>query len=256
MSMKTASIIVVSDEVLQSKKCDHSSQFLVNELTCLGYLIGKISVVNDRENVIYNEFNTLLNTFDIIIAVGDKPGTIYKALGTMISEELHNSKELIAVLSEIGESYENDEVLLPSQAKILSTGDVYPVVYFQRIFILKERHLKECFNKIMKSHLIQYRKNRKLQKTIEVSKNGSFVDFDEITKTFNESLQVELRKSDKSYIFQVSGSELDAMVEFQQKISTTFPNYNLNFVDNSDVWENVYSSNEKHVKIAIEVSKR
>nr|XP_972300.2 PREDICTED: FAD synthase [Tribolium castaneum] len=250
MSLKTVGIVVISDEVLSGEKTDNTSKYLIKELACLDYSVGKVSTISEREEVIFNELHALMRSFDMIIAIGERCGAIYRALGKMTSQELETSDDLTRMLTEIGENSNKTETLLPRQAKILHSGHSYPVVYFQRIFILKEKFLKQSFTKVLKNHLLEYRKERNLQKIIEIVKNGNLtIDLNEF-KT--NGLQLEFSKTDKCYTFKVSSPELREMVEFERKISDRFQNYNLKFIDNSDVWEHVYSSNETHIKHAIE----
>ncbi|XP_044270845.1 FAD synthase-like isoform X2 [Tribolium madens] len=250
MSLKTVGVILISDEILHGEKTDTFSKYLIKELTCLGFNVGKVSTISDRVEVICNEFHSLIRTFDVIVAVGETCGSIYKTLGKMTTQELETSEDLTRILTEIGESFSKTDILLPRQARILHTGHCHPVVHFQRIFILKEKCLKSSFTKILKNHLMEYRKERDFRKIIEINKNGN-LSFDLNEFKTNNSLQIEFSKNDKSYIFNVSSPELREMVEFQRKIAEKFHNY-AKFVDNSDVWGRVYSSGEKHIKNAIE----
>ena len=150
MSMKTASIILTSDEILCDKKCDCVSQYLIQELNTLQYTVSKLIIINNTESAIINELDSLIKNSDVVIAVSEKCGAFYRSIGQMISQQLHHSAELVKIFKRRGESFDIDDVLLPTQAKVID-GNAYPVVHFQRVFVLREKHIQQSFSNILKN---------------------------------------------------------------------------------------------------------
>ncbi|RZC39368.1 FAD synthase [Asbolus verrucosus] len=253
MSTITAGILITSDGILHNQKSDHISKYLIKELNSLRYNVGKITVVPEQVNVISNELEFMVKNCDLIITVGGmKCSNIYKAIGGIISQELEQSSELVKILEEIREPYDDDDIFIPIQAKILS-GYVYPVIHFQRIFILNEKHYKKSFPEILKAHLVQYRQEKSFRKVFRIIKNGNANrDLQEIDKLSNNCVKFEFSKDDKFFIFKISSRELSHMIEFEQKIRNKFNSHKLDVIDDSDVWEIIYASKESHVRNTIE----
>jgi FAD synthetase len=253
MSLKTAAIIIISKEILQDKKCDTVSKSLIKELNSLQYTIEKVTVIPEKEHVIVTELDSVVKNCDIVITLSEKCGTIYQAIGRMTSQALQQNEELVEVFKELKEPYETEDVYLPVQAKLISTSHVYPIIHFQRIFILKEKFLKYSFNKNFKNHLAQYRKDRIFWKNIKIAQNGNSIgELHEIKKISNNHVKMEYVRTDQFVTVKVTSGELSHVVQFEQKVRDKFGNHCLNSTYDSDVWDKVYLSCERHVKKAIE----
>ncbi|XP_050504905.1 FAD synthase isoform X1 [Diabrotica virgifera virgifera] len=242
---KTASLVFVNDGTLEKKSTNIVHEFLVTHLTLLKYDVEKLVLTTDDEKFVASQLNELSKQYDILLVLGDN-NTILKALARLCDEDLS--------LTEKVEPKHKCVCDLPSKAKLLTSNTLtYPVIYFQRIFILKEESAKDQFKEVLKSHLEQYIAPPLYKKFIQAYTNGN-------TKSVIDSIQdlvsVNVHKEQDFVTLEVSSEQLTNVVEVEQILASRLNRQFLYSYWDQESLKKVLDSGDQHIVKSLEVIER
>ncbi|KAJ8965687.1 hypothetical protein NQ314_003969 [Rhamnusium bicolor] len=246
--LQTAALIFVSDLFLQGKKENKTLARLISELNLLNYQVEKVSIVHENEKIVTYELDILSKHFDIVIVIGElNKDIVFKALSNVTFQDLETNLKFERMLNNIKYS---SNCRLPIATKLLAVNDdTYPIIQFQRIFILKEEYLEKFFN-TLRRHLEQYRLPAKYTKTIHVQMNGN-----------TSQILDKIKKSNVNVLCQENHTVLAVMLE-----STNFAditdcenlmkkelrdNFIESFIENK-IFDMIYANPEERIQQAIE----
>jgi molybdenum cofactor synthesis domain-containing protein len=182
---KTASIVLIGNEILSGKIADANAPYLCRELRELGVDVRRISVIPDEVDVIAGEVATCLRAWDIVFTSGGVGPThddvtmegVARALGVPVVRH----PELVALLRRYYGDRVTDTHLkmaeVPEGAQLVAdealrfptivAGNVYilpgvPEIFRQKFQAIRERfrdqpyHLKNVFVSIGEGTLADY----------------------------------------------------------------------------------------------------
>lgn len=243
MTSKTASILYITDNF-----CEKNQEDLIkNELNILKYVINKITVLPEIINLICDELERLIKYSDFVLIIGGvKNGVVYQSLAKATGQDLIENPELKNYLEKNPKGYQESEVIIPQFCKIYFPSQnndfIYPIVYCQRIFVIKEGH-EISVPQILSPHLSKYGKEKKFRKTIK-----SIVPFDRNSLKNNG---VKIEHLGGNNVFQIVSDSFGELVEFEDKLTKLGQFSSKSVIED---WDSICSSRESHVLNAIEVS--
>ncbi|CAH1104340.1 unnamed protein product [Psylliodes chrysocephalus] len=242
---RTAVIILVSNKTPAVKTEKGIREFLIPQLNILNFEVKKLLIKAEQE-LLSLEFNTLSKQYDILLIVGElNNNIILNALGNICCKEI-KIKDVLTLKTE-----SDLQGMLPPTAKLLTSDNLpFPVIYLQRIFILKEDILEEQFNHVLKKHLQQYALEPLFKKVIKVHLNGNS---NKIVDTLKKLVHLELQSEDSVSNLIVSSPKFENLVECEKKLKHEL---NENFIESSesiDVLRSIYESTDQKIVSSLEV---
>lgn len=239
---KTAGLIYVSYPVLSGKTVDQSTPFLLNQLSCLNYEVEQVTLLCQKQNRIADELSRLSKCLDIILVITDLTSDIVLKAIAEISNERDRVKNHFSALY-----YQHK---FPFSTKFLRNKDVkYPVVYFSRIFILKEDFLVEHFD-LIKPYLERYRQEVLYRIIIEAQLNGSSTAVLEKIKSY----PIQIEKKDKYVKFTLENSNFEDVVRAQQMLNEVLSDKGMHVYGGSRIFNNIFQEEDDRLQKAISVS--
>lgn len=257
MALTEIGIIVSNEEFLKDcQDVDTHFQNLIKELNLLEYNVRKITIISSNVKAIEIELESMMRALDIVILIGRKCSGFYRIICKLSNQDIKQNDELEAIYKENNISIDNEECFIPIQAKIWYNGG-FPVVHYQRVFVVNQKCLSLSLSKELKIHLAQYRKKYIFEKIIKVPKNGnSNVDLSDVNKIADNGLKIEISTDDQCFIFTIQSHHLMPIVQLQNKIERKFAPYTMSHCFNPALWELIYSSTDEHIRFALDVSIR
>ncbi|KAG5893180.1 hypothetical protein JTB14_000440 [Gonioctena quinquepunctata] len=235
---KSVALMLVSCPSLRESQKNESCTFLTDQLTSLGYRVEKVLLVGEGEKVVTDELSTLAKQCDVVIVIGDsKSDTARKALANVCRGELDKLP-----------NQPNGSYQLPPAAKCLTKGNIHPVMYTQRIFILRDDSIEEQFRGILKKHLEHYRSQTNFKKVIHLQKNGNTCC---VLKKLDKSVSVQSEDLRDLLKVTISGENFESIVECEKLLKEELGSNFVESYEENDLLESIYESEDVHLQQAI-----
>ncbi|CAG9827745.1 unnamed protein product [Diabrotica balteata] len=242
---KSASLVLVNDGNLEKKSENIVHEFLVTQLTILKYHVEKLVLTADDDNFVASQLIELSKQYDILLVLGNN-NTILKALLRLCDEDLSFAGKV--------EPKHESVCDLPSKAKLLTSNTLtYPVIYFQRIFILKEEYAKDQFKEVLQSHLEQYIAPPLYKKFIQAYTNGNTKS---VIDSIHDLVTVNVHKEQDFVTLEVSSEQLTNVVEVEQMLASRLDRQFLYSYGDQESLKKVLDSGDQHIVKSLEVIER
>lgn len=254
MKFESAGVIIPHDPFLLGEvELSQCLEKIAKCLKCTGFELKKISILEENDRSVGSELKLFTKLYDIVVV-------LWNGSKQCVSESLANItlQDTVRLSSFEGDHNSN---IWPVSCKLLksnSGNSVCPVIYLQRIFIVRSDVIDKQLNFILKQHLEHYRSEAVYLKNFYVTLNGSKQQLETMN---NENLSITIRKANGDKV------EHD-MVILAAKIFETVVNGEI-FLRNtldpdillhsswvSQMADLIYQSDDKHIQLSIEVSWR
>ncbi|VEN33904.1 unnamed protein product, partial [Callosobruchus maculatus] len=235
-------------------------EYLTNQLRTLNFIIVKISYVQEDELIIIKLLEEFVKECDITIAVStDLKYSVLQALVKICGEESLNRKK-----SHIYNDYRSEwwnALNWPAAVKLLLEGSLsLPVLYFQRIYMLKEAFVEDQYTKVVEDHLRVYSQKPNYSKVLKIKHqmNNSIQTIVQQLKTkFQTAISTYLMQIDYHIIeIRMESTSFENIVEFEVKLkmqlSSLDSNLDIEEYQLDDLSIKIYQSKEAHIRQAID----
>ncbi|XP_072397612.1 FAD synthase-like [Diabrotica undecimpunctata] len=241
---KSASLVLVNDGTLEKNSENIVHEFLITQLTLLKYHVEKLVLTADDDNFVASQLIELSKQYDILLVLGNN-NTILKALVRLCDKDL-------SLTGKVKPKHEFCD--LPSKAKLLTSNTLtYPVIYFQRIFVLKEEYAKDQFKEVLKSHLEQYITPPLYKKFIQAYTNGNTKS---VIDSIHDLVTVNVHKEQDFVTLEVNSEQLTNVVEVEQMLASRLNRQFLYSYGDQESLKKVLDSGDQHIVKSLEVIER
>lgn len=143
-TVKTASILIIGNEVLSGKVVDANSPFLLKELYALGVKVERVLTIPDVLEVIAQEVRGASERYDFVFTSGGVGPThddvTMMGIARAFDVPLEEHPDLLALLNAHYQGQLNEAArrmaLLPEGAQLLYEGDIkYPMAVLRNVYI-------------------------------------------------------------------------------------------------------------------------
>ncbi|XP_056641728.1 FAD synthase-like [Diorhabda sublineata] len=243
--LRSVAILSVTNRITAGEETNRIHEFLKTQLGVLNFQVEKLVIALEHETVLTQEIDTLFKQYDLIIVVVElKNDVVFKALGNIFGDYLKMNDS-----TKKPKFCDDNMMKLPSLAKLLTTNNLpYPVIYLQRIFILKEECVEIQFLEVLRSHLEQYRTPPIFKKNIQVNLNGNCK---KISDLLNELVNVEIKKNDSTLA--VSSNSFENMVEAVEILKRELHENFLHSDEDEDALKKIFESENEHLQKSLKV---
>lgn len=243
--LSSVAIVLVTNRIIAGKDTNITHEFLTSQLGLLNFQVEKFVITVEHENVLTKEIGTLFKQYDLVIVIGElKNDVVFKALGNIFGDYLKINESI-----KNPKNCDQDIMKLPSLAKLLTKDNLpYPVIYLQRIFILKEVYVEIQFSEVLKSHLEQYTTPSIFKKNIQVNLNGNYK---KIADLLNKLVNVEIKKVDSTLV--VSSNSFENMVEALDILKHELNESFLYSDEDEEALKIIYESGNEHLQKSLKV---
>lgn len=144
MKGKTATILIIGNEILSGKICDQNAPYLSVELRKLGVLVHRVTIIPDQIETIADEIRVARDRSDLIFVCGGIGPTLddvtMKGIGLGLEQPLIQHPDL---LEQMKKSYGRDlndaqlkMALVPEGTELILTESLkIPVLHCEQIYI-------------------------------------------------------------------------------------------------------------------------
>nr|CAI5867931.1 unnamed protein product [Callosobruchus analis] len=256
--MNTVGILYVHNSATLEKRQHGIVEYLTNQLKTLDFTIVKISYVEEHELIISKVLEEFVKDCDITLAISTNVRySVLQALVKICGEESLHCKK-----SHIYNDYRNEwwhTLNWPAAVKLLEGSLNLPVLYFQRIYMLKEALVEDQYIKVLEDHFRVYSQKPHYSKLLKIKdqKNNSIQTSIEQLKTkFQATVSTCLMQTDYHVVeIRMESSSFENIVEFEVMLKMQ-----LSSLDSLDIEEyqlddwsiKIYQSKEAHIRQAID----
>lgn len=240
MVVKSMSVILVNNNLLQGTTYDSSGTYLLKQLTALNYEVSKFVVLPPNPLLVEAELESNARQFDYVVVVDSTDTCItYKAVANVFHQ----------LLVKVG------PISMPEFAKVLeckANGTILnPVIYTQGVFAIKLNAtdcLKLLFESTVKPCLTNINRTHFLKRTLCFDTKHSD---DSIAKLGDKKVVITLEDNK----INITSSDLESLIATENAITEKLGGNLVSVEQTLDLEQLVYEySVFPHIRTAIEVS--